>query len=132
MATAVIQSCCRGYRDSNYRPPDLSCRRAPSSSPEAREAREEMRSLCLQERRSASCKKVRLLRRTISVPVETRFPELHSQPSTESEAPPLWSPCDSPAPKYETNTNYGEMKRSPPIGARPRLLQRRRGIHCPT
>ncbi|CAB1418426.1 unnamed protein product [Pleuronectes platessa] len=35
------------------------------------------------ERRSASCK-VHLLRRTISVPVETQFPEFHSQLSTES------------------------------------------------
>ncbi|XP_074472967.1 DAB2 interacting protein b isoform X4 [Sebastes fasciatus] len=39
------------------------------------------------ERRSASCK-VHLLRRTISVPVETQFPEFHSQLSTESESPP--------------------------------------------
>uniref|UniRef100_A0A8D3AFF5 DAB2 interacting protein b n=1 Tax=Scophthalmus maximus TaxID=52904 RepID=A0A8D3AFF5_SCOMX len=37
----------------------------------------------LQERRSASCK-VHLLRRTISVPVETQFPEFHCQLSTES------------------------------------------------
>uniref|UniRef100_A0AAQ5ZJV6 DAB2 interacting protein b n=1 Tax=Amphiprion ocellaris TaxID=80972 RepID=A0AAQ5ZJV6_AMPOC len=35
------------------------------------------------ERRAASCK-VHLLRRTISVPVETQFPEFHSQLSTES------------------------------------------------
>ncbi|XP_028274317.1 ras/Rap GTPase-activating protein SynGAP [Parambassis ranga] len=35
------------------------------------------------ERRSASCR-VHLLRRTISVPVETQFPEFHSQMSTES------------------------------------------------
>ncbi|CAK6975480.1 disabled homolog 2-interacting protein-like isoform X5 [Scomber scombrus] len=48
---------------------------------------QEMRSLFLQERRSASCK-VHLLRRTISVPVETQFPEFHSQLSTESESPP--------------------------------------------
>uniref|UniRef100_A0A8D3AFG8 DAB2 interacting protein b n=1 Tax=Scophthalmus maximus TaxID=52904 RepID=A0A8D3AFG8_SCOMX len=41
----------------------------------------------LQERRSASCK-VHLLRRTISVPVETQFPEFHCQLSTESESPP--------------------------------------------
>ncbi|XP_029920811.1 DAB2 interacting protein b isoform X5 [Myripristis murdjan] len=40
-----------------------------------------------EERRSESCK-VRLLRRTISVPVETQFPELHSQLSSESESPP--------------------------------------------
>ncbi|XP_026210353.1 disabled homolog 2-interacting protein isoform X4 [Anabas testudineus] len=39
------------------------------------------------ERRSAS-RKVHLLRRTISVPVETQFPEFHSQLSTESESPP--------------------------------------------
>ncbi|XP_030004549.1 disabled homolog 2-interacting protein isoform X2 [Sphaeramia orbicularis] len=39
------------------------------------------------ERRTASCKG-HLLRRTISVPVETQFPEFHSQMSTESESPP--------------------------------------------
>ncbi|TDH02241.1 hypothetical protein EPR50_G00171010 [Perca flavescens] len=44
---------------------------------------EVIRSLFLQERRSASGK-VHLLRRTISVPVETQFPEFHSQLSTES------------------------------------------------
>ncbi|GAA6219286.1 ras/Rap GTPase-activating protein SynGAP-like [Lates japonicus] len=44
---------------------------------------EVIRPLFLQEKRSASCK-VHLLRRTISVPVETQFPELHSQLSTES------------------------------------------------
>ncbi|KAM7368765.1 hypothetical protein PAMP_013072 [Pampus punctatissimus] len=44
----------------------------------------QMRSLFLQERRTASCK-AHLLRRTISVPVETQFPEFHSQLSTESE-----------------------------------------------
>nr|XP_020475160.1 disabled homolog 2-interacting protein isoform X4 [Monopterus albus] len=38
-------------------------------------------------RRSASCKG-HLLRRTISVPVETQFPEFCSQLSTESESPP--------------------------------------------
>ncbi|XP_074546083.1 disabled homolog 2-interacting protein-like isoform X3 [Halichoeres trimaculatus] len=43
--------------------------------------------LFLQERRAASCK-VHLLRRTISVPVETQFPEFHSQLSTGSESPP--------------------------------------------
>ncbi|XP_028456817.1 disabled homolog 2-interacting protein isoform X3 [Perca flavescens] len=48
---------------------------------------EVIRSLFLQERRSASGK-VHLLRRTISVPVETQFPEFHSQLSTESESPP--------------------------------------------
>ncbi|KAF3849326.1 hypothetical protein F7725_015823 [Dissostichus mawsoni] len=42
-----------------------------------------IRSLFSQERRPASCK-VHLLRRTISVPVETHFPEYHSQLSTES------------------------------------------------
>ncbi|XP_059906477.1 uncharacterized protein LOC132456195 isoform X1 [Gadus macrocephalus] len=40
-----------------------------------------------EERQYDSCK-VRLLRRTISVPVETQFPEFHSQLSTESESPP--------------------------------------------
>ncbi|XP_041825938.1 disabled homolog 2-interacting protein-like isoform X1 [Melanotaenia boesemani] len=39
------------------------------------------------QRRSASGK-AHLLRRTISVPVETQFPELHSQLSTESQSPP--------------------------------------------
>ncbi|CAL8387762.1 unnamed protein product [Boreogadus saida] len=39
--------------------------------------------LSLPERQYDSCK-VRLLRRTISVPVETQFPEFHSQLSTES------------------------------------------------
>uniref|UniRef100_A0A3P8UB76 Uncharacterized protein n=1 Tax=Amphiprion percula TaxID=161767 RepID=A0A3P8UB76_AMPPE len=39
------------------------------------------------ERRAASCK-VHLLRRTISVPVETQFPEFHSQLSTESGKQP--------------------------------------------
>ncbi|XP_054469001.1 ras/Rap GTPase-activating protein SynGAP [Anoplopoma fimbria] len=43
----------------------------------------QIRSLFLQERRSASCKG-HLLRRTISVPVETQFPKFHSQLSTES------------------------------------------------
>lgn len=42
-----------------------------------------IRPLFQQERRPASCK-VHLLRRTISVPVETQFPEFHSQLSTES------------------------------------------------
>ncbi|XP_041816646.1 ras/Rap GTPase-activating protein SynGAP [Chelmon rostratus] len=44
----------------------------------------QIRPLFSQERRSASCK-VHLLRRTISVPVETQFPEFHSQLSTESD-----------------------------------------------
>ncbi|KAF0031683.1 hypothetical protein F2P81_016238 [Scophthalmus maximus] len=44
------------------------------------------------ERRSASCK-VHLLRRTISVPVETQFPEFHCQLSTESVKP---SPASTP------------------------------------
>ncbi|XP_051267708.1 ras/Rap GTPase-activating protein SynGAP [Dicentrarchus labrax] len=44
----------------------------------------QIRPLFLQESRSAPCK-VHLLRRTISVPVETQFPEFHSQLSTESE-----------------------------------------------
>ncbi|XP_070408571.1 disabled homolog 2-interacting protein isoform X2 [Nothobranchius furzeri] len=38
-------------------------------------------------RRPASSR-VHLLRRTISVPVETQFPEFHTQLSTESESPP--------------------------------------------
>ncbi|XP_027137761.1 disabled homolog 2-interacting protein isoform X2 [Larimichthys crocea] len=52
---------------------------------------EVIRPFFLQERRSASGK-VHLLRRTISVPVESQFPEFHSQLSTESvssaESPP--------------------------------------------
>ncbi|KAK5901187.1 hypothetical protein CgunFtcFv8_026083 [Champsocephalus gunnari] len=43
------------------------------------------------ERRPASCK-VHLLRRTISVPVETHFPEYHSQLSTESGESPAGIP----------------------------------------
>ncbi|KAJ8404433.1 hypothetical protein AAFF_G00337000 [Aldrovandia affinis] len=39
--------------------------------------------LLLQERRAESCK-VRLLRRTISVPAESQFPEYHAELSTES------------------------------------------------
>lgn len=39
--------------------------------------------VCLQERHSSSGK-AHLLRRTISVPVETQFPGFHSQLSTES------------------------------------------------
>ncbi|XP_046901216.1 LOW QUALITY PROTEIN: DAB2 interacting protein b [Hypomesus transpacificus] len=48
---------------------------------------EQIHPLLLQERRADSCK-VRLLRRTISVPVETQFPEYHNQLSTKSESPP--------------------------------------------
>ncbi|XP_072516535.1 ras/Rap GTPase-activating protein SynGAP [Salminus brasiliensis] len=44
---------------------------------------EEVHPLLLQERRADTCK-VRLLRRTISVPVESQFPVFHSQLSTES------------------------------------------------
>ncbi|KAL6096650.1 uncharacterized protein ACO6RY_05924 [Pungitius sinensis] len=40
------------------------------------------------ERRSVSSCKGHLLRRTISVPVETQFPEFHSQLSTESGEKP--------------------------------------------
>ncbi|KAG5834499.1 hypothetical protein ANANG_G00262160 [Anguilla anguilla] len=40
--------------------------------------------LLVQERRAESCK-VRLLRRTISVPAESQFPEYHAELSTESE-----------------------------------------------
>ncbi|KAL6096649.1 uncharacterized protein ACO6RY_05924 [Pungitius sinensis] len=49
---------------------------------------EVIRSLFLQERRSVSSCKGHLLRRTISVPVETQFPEFHSQLSTESGEKP--------------------------------------------
>ncbi|KAL3041989.1 hypothetical protein OYC64_020036 [Pagothenia borchgrevinki] len=52
---------------------------------------EVIRSLFSQERRPASCK-VQLLRRTISVPVETHFPEYHSQLSTESGESPAGIP----------------------------------------
>ncbi|KAJ8339175.1 hypothetical protein SKAU_G00359610 [Synaphobranchus kaupii] len=39
--------------------------------------------LLVQERRAESCK-VRLLRRTISVPADSQFPEYHAELSTES------------------------------------------------
>ncbi|XP_022521017.1 ras/Rap GTPase-activating protein SynGAP [Astyanax mexicanus] len=44
---------------------------------------EEVHPFLLQERRADTCK-VRLLRRTISVPVESQFPIFHTQMSTES------------------------------------------------
>ncbi|CAJ1070252.1 disabled homolog 2-interacting protein-like isoform X3 [Xyrichtys novacula] len=67
------------------------------------------------ERRSASCK-VHLLRRTISVPVETQFPEFHSQLSTGSESPPErtgrrrsmpGSSSDKTAPNMEATSTAG-------------------------
>ncbi|XP_053709959.1 DAB2 interacting protein b isoform X3 [Synchiropus splendidus] len=67
---------------------------------------EEMRTLLLQDRRSATCK-LHLLRRTISVPVETQFPEFCNQLSTESESPPERTgrrrsvPGSSPTPTME-------------------------------
>uniref|UniRef100_A0A8B9KKF8 DAB2 interacting protein b n=1 Tax=Astyanax mexicanus TaxID=7994 RepID=A0A8B9KKF8_ASTMX len=48
---------------------------------------EEVHPFLLQERRADTCK-VRLLRRTISVPVESQFPIFHTQMSTESDSPP--------------------------------------------
>uniref|UniRef100_A0AAR2LU35 DAB2 interacting protein b n=1 Tax=Pygocentrus nattereri TaxID=42514 RepID=A0AAR2LU35_PYGNA len=45
--------------------------------------KEEVHPLLLQERRADTCK-VRLLRRTISVPVESQFPAFHNQMSIES------------------------------------------------
>ncbi|XP_061118142.1 ras/Rap GTPase-activating protein SynGAP [Conger conger] len=48
--------------------------------------KEEIHPLLVQGRRAESCK-VRLLRRTISVPAESQFPEYHAELSTESETP---------------------------------------------
>ncbi|XP_061822487.1 DAB2 interacting protein b isoform X2 [Nerophis lumbriciformis] len=50
--------------------------------------RHEDQTFLQEQRRRCAPSRVHLLRRTISVPAETLFPELRSQPSTESESPP--------------------------------------------
>ncbi|XP_016130737.1 disabled homolog 2-interacting protein-like [Sinocyclocheilus grahami] len=49
--------------------------------------REEIHPLLLQKKRTDTCKS-RLLRRTISVPVETQFPELQCHLSVDNDSPP--------------------------------------------
>ncbi|XP_029024678.1 DAB2 interacting protein b isoform X3 [Betta splendens] len=68
------------------------------------------------ERRPASCK-VHLLRRTISVPVETQFPEFHSQLSTQSESPPDRTGRRRSVPGSSLEKTTPTMEAAPPATA---------------
>nr|XP_057921081.1 disabled homolog 2-interacting protein-like isoform X4 [Doryrhamphus excisus] len=75
--------------------------------------RHEDQRILQEEQRRCTSSRVHLLRRTISVPAETLFPEMRSQPSSESESPPErtgrrrsmpGSPSDKNPPSMETTS----------------------------